>query len=38
MISMHLFANAGLAKVGYWLRREARAHGAATTAIRLVPC
>jgi len=37
MISLHLFAtDPGLAEVGYWLRREARGHGAATTAVRLV--
>src|SRR5579859_5186225 len=32
MISLHLFAaDPGLAEVGYWLRREARGRGAATT-------
>jgi len=37
MISLHLFAtDPGLAEVGYWLRRDARGHGAATTAVRLV--
>ena len=37
MIELHLFAgDPGLAEVGYWLRREARGHGAATTAVRLV--
>ena len=36
-IGLHLFADdAGLAAVGYWLRREARGHGAATIAVRLV--
>jgi RimJ/RimL family protein N-acetyltransferase len=36
-IGLHLFADdAGLAAVGYWLRREARRHGAATIAVRLV--
>jgi len=36
-IGLHLFTNdAGLAEVGYWLRREARGHGAATVAVRLV--
>jgi RimJ/RimL family protein N-acetyltransferase len=36
-IGLHLFANdAGLAEVGYWLRREARGHGAATIAVCLV--
>jgi len=37
MIGLHLFArDPGLAEVGYWLRREARGRGAATTAVRLV--
>jgi RimJ/RimL family protein N-acetyltransferase len=37
MISLHLFAgDPGLAEVSYWLRREARGKGAATTAVRLV--
>jgi len=37
MIGLHLFAgDPGLAEVGYWLRREARGQGAATTAVRLV--
>ena len=36
-IGLHLFADdAGLAAVGYWLRREARGRGAATIAVRLV--
>jgi RimJ/RimL family protein N-acetyltransferase len=36
-IGLRLFADdAGLAEVGYWLRREARGRGAATTAVRLV--
>jgi RimJ/RimL family protein N-acetyltransferase len=36
-IGLHLFAgDAELAAVGYWLRREARGHGAATIAVRLV--
>jgi RimJ/RimL family protein N-acetyltransferase len=36
-IGLGLSANdAGLASVGYWLRREARGHGAATIAVRLV--
>ena len=36
-IGLHLSADdAGLAAVGYWLRREARGHGAATIAVRLV--
>jgi RimJ/RimL family protein N-acetyltransferase len=36
-IGLHLFVgDPGLAEVGYWLRREARGHGAATTAVRLV--
>ena len=36
-IGLHLSAgDAGLASVGYWLRREARGHGAATVAVRLV--
>jgi len=36
-IGLHLFAgDARLAAVGYWLRREARGHGAATIAVRLV--
>lgn len=29
-------SDAGLASVGYWLRRQARGHGAATIAVRLV--
>jgi RimJ/RimL family protein N-acetyltransferase len=37
MISLRLFTgDPGLAEVGYWLRREARGLGAATTAVRLV--
>jgi len=37
MIELHLSpADLKLAEVGYWLRREARGHGAATTAVRLV--
>jgi [ribosomal protein S5]-alanine N-acetyltransferase len=36
-IGLHLFPDdTGLAEVGYWLRREARGPGAATTAVRLV--
>ena len=36
-IGLHLYpADAGLAEVGYWLCREARGQGAATTAVRLV--
>jgi RimJ/RimL family protein N-acetyltransferase len=36
-IGLHLFAHdARLAEVGYWLRREARGRGAATTAVGLV--
>ena len=36
-IGLHLFDDdAGLATVGYWLRREARGHGAATIAVRLI--
>jgi RimJ/RimL family protein N-acetyltransferase len=36
-IALHLFANdATLAETGYWLCREARGHGAATIAVRLV--
>jgi RimJ/RimL family protein N-acetyltransferase len=36
-IGLRLFADdAGLASVGYWLRREARGHGAATIAVQLV--
>lgn len=36
-IGLHLSADdAGLAEVGYWLRRAARGHGAATIAVRLV--
>jgi RimJ/RimL family protein N-acetyltransferase len=36
-IGLHLYpADAELADVGYWLRREARGRGAATTAVRLV--
>jgi RimJ/RimL family protein N-acetyltransferase len=36
-IGLHLYpADAELAEVGYWLRREARGQGAATTAVRLV--
>lgn len=36
-IGLHLYpADAELAEVGYWLRREARGRGAATTAVRLV--
>jgi RimJ/RimL family protein N-acetyltransferase len=36
-IGLHLYpADAELAEVGYWLRREAWGHGAATTAVRLV--
>lgn len=37
MIGLHFFSvDPGLAEVGYWLRREARGHGAATTAVPLV--
>jgi RimJ/RimL family protein N-acetyltransferase len=37
VVALHLFtADPGLAGIGYWLRREARGHGAATTAVRLV--
>jgi [ribosomal protein S5]-alanine N-acetyltransferase len=37
LIALHLSAaDPGLAEVGYWLRREARGHGAATMAVRLV--
>jgi RimJ/RimL family protein N-acetyltransferase len=36
MIELHITdADPGLAEIGYWLRREARGHGAATTAVRL---
>jgi [ribosomal protein S5]-alanine N-acetyltransferase len=36
-IGLHLAAgDTGLAEVGYWLAREARGHGAATIAARLV--
>ena len=36
-VGLHLVADdAGLAGIGYWLRREARGHGAATIAVRLV--
>jgi RimJ/RimL family protein N-acetyltransferase len=36
-IGLHLYpADAELGEVGYWLRREARGQGAATTAVRLV--
>jgi RimJ/RimL family protein N-acetyltransferase len=36
-IALHLAAaDPELAEVGYWLRREARGRGAATTAVRLV--
>jgi RimJ/RimL family protein N-acetyltransferase len=36
-IGLQLFpSDTGLAEVGYWLRREARGRGAATTAVRLV--
>jgi RimJ/RimL family protein N-acetyltransferase len=36
-IGLHLHpVDAELAEVGYWLRREARGQGAATTAVRLV--
>jgi RimJ/RimL family protein N-acetyltransferase len=36
-IALHLSAaDPGLAEVGYWLRREARGRGAATTGVRLV--
>lgn len=36
-IGLHLYpADVELAEVGYWLRREARGQGAATTAVRLV--
>jgi RimJ/RimL family protein N-acetyltransferase len=33
---VRLFADEGLAEVGYWLRRESRGRGAATIATRLV--
>lgn len=37
VIQLHLSAaDPGLAKVGYWLRRQAHGHGTATTAARLV--
>ncbi len=37
MIELHRVAgDPGLGEVGYWLRRAARGHGAATTAVRLV--
>jgi RimJ/RimL family protein N-acetyltransferase len=37
MIEVHRVAgDPGLAEVGYWLCREARGRGAATTAVRLV--
>ncbi len=37
MIEVRQFAgDPGLAEVGYWLRREARGRGVATTAVRLV--
>jgi RimJ/RimL family protein N-acetyltransferase len=37
MIELHLFAgDPGLAEVGYWLHRQARGRGVATTAVRLV--
>ena len=37
VVALHLpTADPGLAGIGYWLRREARGHGAATTALRLV--
>jgi RimJ/RimL family protein N-acetyltransferase len=37
LISLHLFASdPGLAEVGYWLCREARGRGVATTAVRLI--
>jgi RimJ/RimL family protein N-acetyltransferase len=36
-VTLHLFPDdPGLAGIGYWLRQEARGHGAATTAVRLV--
>lgn len=35
-IGLQLFADEGLGEIGYWLRREARGRGAATTATRLV--
>jgi RimJ/RimL family protein N-acetyltransferase len=36
-IGLHLFADdPTLGEVGYWLRREARGHGVATIAVRLV--
>jgi RimJ/RimL family protein N-acetyltransferase len=36
-IGLHLYpADAGLAEVGYWLRREARGRGVATVSVRLV--
>jgi RimJ/RimL family protein N-acetyltransferase len=36
-IGLHLSAgDTGLAEVGYWLTRQARGHGAATIAVRLV--
>lgn len=39
MIELHLStADPALASVGYWLCREARGHGAATNALRLVSC
>lgn len=37
MIELHgVGGDPGLAEVGYWLRREARGRGVATTAVRLV--
>jgi RimJ/RimL family protein N-acetyltransferase len=37
MIGLHLSGDdAGMAEVGYWLCRQARGHGTATTAVRLV--
>jgi RimJ/RimL family protein N-acetyltransferase len=37
VIELHLSAaDPGLAEVGYWLRRQARGHGTATIAVRLV--
>ena len=37
MIGLHFFTgDPALAEVGYWLRREARGRGTATTAVRLV--
>jgi len=37
VVAVHLsMADPGLAGIGYWLRREARGRGAATTAARLV--